>query len=84
MLFKNKNKWKLFLYYDGILVKKIKINQYEEPFKNNYAVNIFFKKQLFNSNFVNAILKPVRLLKKDEKHRKTYWGTIIDPGEEIK
>ena len=83
MLFK-KNKWTLYLYYDGILVKKIKIDQYEEPYKNNYAANIFFKKQIFRSYYVNAILKPVRVLKVDEKHRKTYWGAIIDPGEEVK
>lgn len=79
----NKKKWTLYLYYNGILIKKLKINENEAPGENNYEINVWFKKQLFGSNKVNIIVKPVRLLKNNDKEKKTYWGTILDNGIEI-
>lgn len=76
-------KWKLYLYYNGILVKKLRIKADEAPAENTYVVNVYFKKKLFGSNKVNVILKPIRILKNDEKKRKTYWGTKIELGTEI-
>lgn len=76
-------KWKLYLYYNGILVKKIKIKSDEAPAENTYVVNVYFKKKLFGSNKVNVILRPIRILKNDEDKRKTYWGTKIELGTEI-
>lgn len=76
-------KWKLYLYYNGILVKKLKIKSDEAPAENTYVVNVYFKKKLFGSNKVNVILKPIRILKNDEEKRKTYWGTKIELGTEI-
>jgi hypothetical protein len=32
---------------------------------------------------VGLIVKPIRLLKNDEKKRKTYWGTMYETGIEI-
>lgn len=81
-LFKSK-KWTLYLYFNGILVKKIKIKENEAPRENTYAVNVWFKKQIFKSNKVNVVLKPMVLLKTDERSRKTYWGTILEEGIEI-
>lgn len=78
-----KKKWTLYLYFNGILVKKVKINEDEAPRKNTYAVNVWFKKQIFKSNKVNVVLKPMVLLKTDEQSRKTYWGTILEEGMEI-
>ena len=80
---KRKRKWKLYLYYSGILIKTIKITEQEAPADNSYAVNVYFKKRLFGSNKVGVIVKPTRLLKSDEKHRKTYWGTMFETGIEI-
>ena len=79
----NKKKWTLYLYYNGLLIKKLKIGENEAPGENNYEINVWFKKQLFGSNKVNIIVKPVRLLKNNEKEKKTYWGTILDNGIEI-
>lgn len=79
----NKKKWTLYLYYNGIQIKKLKIDENEAPGENSYEINVYFKKQLFGSNKVNIIVKPVRLLKNDEKEKKTYWGTILDNGIEI-
>lgn len=81
-LFKNK-KWTLYLYFNGILIKKVKISEKEAPRENTYAINVWFKKQIFKSNKVNIIVKPVILLKNDEKNKKTYWGTILEEGIEI-
>lgn len=81
-LFKHK-KWTLYLYFNGILVKKIKIDENENPRENTYVVNVWFKKQVFKNNKVNVILKPVRILKNDEQNRKTYWGTILEEGTEV-
>lgn len=78
-----KNKWKLYLYYNGILVKKIRIDENEAPAQNSYVVNTYFKKKIFGSNKAGVILRPIRLLKNDEKNKKTYWGTTLETGIEI-
>lgn len=81
-LFKKK-KWTLYLYYNGVLIKKIKINENEAPAENSYVINVWFKKQLFNNNLAGVIVRPVRLLKNDENRKKTYWGTTLETGIEI-
>lgn len=81
--FKREKKWKLYLYYSGILIKTIKIKEQEAPSDNSYAVNVYFKKRLFGSNKAGVIVRPIRLLKNDEKKRKTYWGATFETGIEI-
>jgi hypothetical protein len=76
-------KWTLYLYYNGILIKKLKISENEAPGENSYVINVYGKKQLFGSNKVGIIVKPVRLLKNDDRNKKTYWGTILETGIEI-
>lgn len=76
-------KWTLYLYYNGILIKKVKINENDAPGENNYPINVYFKKQLFGSIKAGIIVKPIRLIRNDEKSKKTYWGTILDTGIEI-
>lgn len=75
--------WTLYLYYSGVLIKKVKIKEQEAPADNSYVVNVYFKKKLFGSNKVGVIVRPVRLLKNDEVNRKTYWGTTLETGIEI-
>lgn len=79
---KNK-KWTLYLYYSGILVAKLKINENEAPAENSYVVRTFFKKKIFGTNTAGVILRPTRLLLNDEKHKKTYWGTTFETGIQI-
>lgn len=79
---KNK-KWKLYLYYNGVLIKKIRISEDEAPAQNSYAIRVFFKKQLFKNVIAGVVVKPIRLLKNDEKNRKTYWGTTLETGIEV-
>lgn len=78
-----KKKWTLYLYYSGVLIAKKKINENEEPAKNSYVCNVYFKKKIFGSNKAGIIVRPIRLLKNDEKHKKTYWGTTFETGIEI-
>lgn len=75
--------WTLYLYYSGVLIKKVKIKEQEAPADNSYVINVYFKKKLFGSNKVGVIVRPVRLLKNDEVNRKTYWGTTLETGIEI-
>lgn len=76
-------KWKMYLYYNGILIKTLKINENEEPVKNSYVINVWFKKQLFKSNKVQIIVRPKVLLKNNDKEKKTYWGVVFESGIEI-
>lgn len=76
-------KWRLYLYYNGILVKKIRIHENEAPSQNSYVVRVWGKKNIFGSNKVTVILRPVELLKNDEKRQKTHWGAVFERGVEI-
>lgn len=76
-------KWTLYLYYSGILIKKLKIQEQEAPADNSYVINVYFKKKLFGSNKVGVIVRPIRLLKNDEINKKTYWGVTFETGIEI-
>lgn len=78
-----KKDWTLYLYYSGVLIKKLKINENEAPAENSYVINVYFKKKIFGSNIAGVIVKPIRLLKNDEKNKKTYWGTTLETGIEI-
>ena len=78
-----KKKWKLYLYYNGVLIKKLKIDENEAPAKNGYAIRVFFKKKLFGNIIAGVVVRPIRLLKNDEKSRKTYWGTTLETGLEV-
>lgn len=78
-----KKKWKLYLYYNGVLIKKLRISEDEAPAQNSYAIRVYFKKQLFKNIIAGVVVKPIRLLKNDEKHRKTYWGTTFETGIEV-
>ena len=79
----NKKKWTLYLYYNGVLIKKLKINENEAPGETNYPITVYFKSKLFGSIKSGVVVKPVRLLRNDEKSKKTYWGTILETGIEI-
>ena len=78
-----KKHWKLYLYYNGILIKKVKIREEEKPNLNSYAIRVYFKQQLFKNIVASIVVRPVRLLKTDNKKRKTYWGVTMEVGETI-
>ena len=76
----NHRKWKLYLYYNGILIKTLRIDENEAPTENSYVINVWYKKQIFKNNKVNIIVRPKVLLKNDEKSKKTYWGVVLEEG----
>lgn len=75
-----KNRWTLYLYINGILVKKIKIDENDDPSEHTYCIT-FKKKDLYKDR-VSVIVRPIRILKNDEKHKRTYWGAIHELGVE--
>jgi hypothetical protein len=82
-MFKRKKTWKLYLYYNGVLIKKIRINENEAPAENSYAIKVWFKKSLFKNNLAGVVVRPRRLLKNDDVAKKTYWGVILETGIDI-
>lgn len=76
-------KWTLYLYYNGICIKKIKISENEAPAENNYAFTVYFKKKMFGSNIAGVIVKPITILRNDENKKKTYWGTTLEIGTKV-
>ena len=76
----NNRKWTLYLYYNGIRIKSLKIRNIGDIKVMN--INIYGHKELFNKSKINVVIRPNRLLMTDEKHRKTYWGVILERGVE--
>lgn len=77
----NNRKWKMYLFYNGVLIGKIKINNVNEI--DTVYLRVIGHKALFGSNSVGLMVRPIKLLKTDEKHKKTYWGTTFETGVEI-
>lgn len=78
-----RNKWTLVLFYNGVQIKKMKIDKDLSPKEMVIITRIIGKKYLFRSNNIKVILRPKRLLKNDEQHNKTYWGCVDEIGVEI-
>ena len=87
MLDKIKNKWHkkwtLYLFYDGVMIKKLKINENTDIAKEVYYIRVLGHKNLFGTNNAHILVKPIRLLKTDELNKKTYWGVKNELGVEI-
>ena len=77
----SKKKWTLYLYYNGIRIKKLKINNIDDI--KTMSINIWFHKELFNRIKINTVIKPARLLLTDEKKKETHWGVIFEKGADI-
>ena len=78
-----RTKWKMYLYYNGVHIKTIKIDKDTAPKENSYPITVWFKKQLFGNNKVGVIVRPSRIIKNDDKNKKTYWETSFEQGIEI-
>ena len=83
-MFKNKNdKWKLYLFYNGMLIKKVKINKDEAPADKVYFIKVYGKKSMFGSNMVSLAVRPRVLLDNDENKKRTYWGVVFEKGVSV-
>lgn len=76
----NNRKWTLYLYYNGVLIKRLKINDIEDI--KVMSINILFHKELFNKSKIKAVIRPVRLLLTEENKKRTHWGVIFEKGVE--
>ena len=77
------DKWKLYLFYNGMLIKKVRINKEEAPADNVYFIRVYGKKSIFGSNVVSLAVRPKVLLDNDEKKKRTYWGVVFEKGVSI-
>ena len=77
--YKNR-KWKMYLFYNGICIKKIRVRN--KPVEAMY-IRVIGHKALFGSNNVGLVVIPTKLLKRDDKHKKVYWGVIFEMGVDI-
>ena len=77
----NKKKWALFLYYNGVMIKKVKINTIDDI--TTMSIRVLFHKELFGKNYVRLMIKPFRLLQTYEDKKETHWGIIFEKGIEM-
>jgi hypothetical protein len=77
------NKWKLYLFYNGMLIKKVRINKEEAPADNVYFIRVYGKKSMFGSNVVSIAVRPKVLLDNDENKKRTYWGVVFEKGVNV-
>lgn len=75
-----KKKWTLYLYYNGIRIKRLKINDIEDI--KTMSINIWFHKELFHRIKINTVIKPIKLLLTDETKKETHWGVAFEKGVE--
>ena len=75
-----KKKWVMYLYYNGVLIKKVKINDIDDI--KVMSINVLFHKELFGRNKINIVIRPIRLLFTDEDKKRTYWGVAFEKGVE--
>lgn len=82
---KNNNLWTLFLFYDGVLIKKVKmrIDENMEITKQVLFIRVWGHKNLFGKNIITLMVKPKRLLKTEEEKKRTYWGVVFEKGVEV-
>lgn len=79
----NHRRWILYLYYDGVQIKKIKIDENTEIVKQVLNIRVHGHKDLFGKNNITLMVRPVKLLKTDEKEKKTYWGVCFEKGVDV-
>lgn len=77
------DKWTLYLFFDGYLIKKIKIDPSIEISKEVLLIKVHGFKKLFGKNSISLMVRPIRLLKTDVDKRSTYWGVGFEKGVDI-
>lgn len=77
----NKDKWTMYLFYNGICIKKVKITD-KEDIGTRY-ITVIGHKKMFGKWIVGIMVEPTKLLKTDEENKKTYWGVVFEKGVDI-
>lgn len=82
MLFLRK-RWKLYLYLNGLCIKKIYIDENIKPKDEIFVINVWFKKNIFNSNYIKTIVRPTKLIYTNDKNKETHWEFEYEKGIDI-
>lgn len=77
-----RKKWKLHLYLNGIYVGKVNIEPNEKPTEKAYILHCWFKKQIFKSNHIKAIVHPTNFLYIDENKKQVHYSFVFEEGVE--
>lgn len=80
-MFNKDKKWTIYLFYNGICIKKLKIDGKKEI--ETMYVRVYGHKKLFGKWIVGLMVEPKKLLKTDEDKKKTYWGVVFERGVDL-
>lgn len=81
MFFVFKKQWTLYLYYNGIRIKRLKIVDINDI--KPMSINVWGHRELFHRIKVNVFIRPTRLLFTNEKRKETHWGVVFEKGVDI-
>lgn len=80
-MFNKNKKWTIYLFYNGICIKKLKIDG-KKKIETMY-IRVYGHKKLFGKWIVGLMVEPKKLLKTDEDKKKTYWGVVFEKGVDL-
>lgn len=80
-MFNKNKKWTIYLFYNGICIKKLKIDGKKEI--ETMYIRVYGHKKLFGKWAVGLMVEPKKLLKTDEDKKKTYWGVVFERGVDL-
>lgn len=80
-MFNKNKKWTIYLFYNGICIKKLKIDG-KKKIETMY-IRVYGHKKLFGKWIVGLMVEPKKLLKTDEDKKKTYWGVVFERGVDL-
>jgi hypothetical protein len=67
-----KKKWKLYLYYNNICIKKIYVNDNFKPLEEIYIIRVLFKRFLLGSWNVKIVCTPKALKYTNNKTKEVH------------
>lgn len=80
-MFNKNKKWTIYLFYNGICIKRLKIDG-KNKIETMY-IRVYGHKKLFGKWIVGLMVEPKKLLKTDEDKKKTYWGVVFEKGVDL-
>lgn len=75
--------WNVYMYVNNLYIKKIKVKNVGELFNTSYAINVWFKKHIFNTNYTKVVVKPKLLKKTIENKKEIHVEVEFEGGVEV-